>query len=241
MKRSALIIGFVLSIVASAVLEKSYNYVVHGQFIISPFGGMHFVIAPLYLSSPQDSALFADTLQRSIFAETRKAMDENNLVPDEAELFNSYAYYLRFDKILRNHLLAIVAKHGCSDPVQTDQMLTAMACTLIKHNWMRQLHLYGNNIISYFGGYYFCALVGMLFLLSLYLSILHPNNSFSAISFVIMLAAIGNITATCLFISVQKRYSIYTDAFVVALIMIAVDHCFRIWSKKNLSFEKPMR
>ncbi|HZV11975.1 MAG TPA: hypothetical protein VFA55_02075 [Candidatus Kapabacteria bacterium] len=233
MRKGVLILGFVASLLASTFLEKSYHLAMNQRFEAAPFGGMHFAIAQLYLSSPQDSVCFNDALQRSVFVETRHDIEQDKLIPDEDEIFNPFAYSLSFDKILYGHLLPILGKHNSLDPVLNDQMLTSMGLTLMEHNWKRFLHLYANNVIFYFGGYYFCALVGVLFLFSFYRSISSPFEFITAASFFVLLTAIGNVTATCLFIFLQKRYSMYTDAFVILLIMIVLDRGFQNWKKNT--------
>jgi hypothetical protein len=233
LRKSVLIAGFILSLLASTLLEKSYHFVVNGRFETAPFGGMHMAIAPIYLSSPQDTVYFTDTLQRSIFIGTRLAAQDHGLIPDEDEIFRPYAYAMNFDKILYGDLLPVLGKHNCLDPVANDRMLAAMAYILIERHWMRFIHLYGNNVIYYFGGYFFCTLVVLCFFLSLFHVIKTPSDFFSTDSFFILLTAIGNVTATCLFIFVQKRYSMYTDVFIVVLLMIAFEYSLRNWLQKN--------
>jgi len=217
----------ILSIFTGTLLERTYHLLANQRFITTPFGGMQIAIAPMYLSTPQDSLLFSDTLQKSIFTETRAGMVSHNLIPEGWELYFPYAFALNYDKILYTELMPTLNIHGCLDPVENDRIMNNIALTLIKHNDISFLHLYVNNVIYYFGGVYYCVVVCLFLVFALYFTIKHPANVFSSASFFILLMAVGNATATCLFIFVQKRYTIYTDPFIMVLLLIAVSRCFQ--------------
>jgi len=234
-KTSILIFTFILMIVGTHLLEKTYHYIYTGKFKSIPFTGMQLVIAPLYVAKDSDVAFFKTDLQKNIFLKTRALMHQNNQSYDS---LNKKTY---FDVSVYNHFyenyntlcwktLSSVITQEIKDIYAIDSETIKMALILIQHNLTSYISLYLLNIISNIGGFYYTILLITFFGLSMFYFIKEKNN-FALISITILSLSASNYLLVALVEPVLKRYTHYTDTIQITLILILLYLVFQDKSK----------
>ena len=92
--------ALVLTIFVTDLAERSYHNVVRDQFIVTPSTGLQLVIAPLYLATAEDEALFDTPQKKKIFRETYARMQKFGLSfaplpPDFSNIpIDNYPFFL---------------------------------------------------------------------------------------------------------------------------------------------------
>lgn len=242
-ERKALKVGFltfafIISIISTHLLEKTYQYSVHGNFSIVPFTGIQLVVAPLYLAKDSDIHLFNTSLERVVFKETKEQLRQRKLSFDSrnessSDLTLYYAhFYESYGPICYGVLSPILAKNGINDVYQIDKITTNMAIKLIYKNWKACFILYLLNIIFNMGGYYYCLFLAIVGLFAL----IHYYKHRDALSLGCLLAfalSAANYSLITLVELILRRYSVYTDSIQISLLLVCIMVAFRAWSAQH--------
>lgn len=223
---------FGLSIIATNLLERSYQYSQHGHFSIAPFTGVQLVVAPLYLANDADSELFKTPLEKSVFLTTRQILQDKKISYDtrpneQAGVFTLSTYthfYEHYNTICWEALRTALTKHAVVDVYQVDALTLDMATTLIQAHLIDYIALYFANIVFNLGGFYYAFFLGILFLLLIVKLIYNKPaiapTPLTLTMFLSLLLTFANYSLVALVEPVLKRYSAYTDTIQISLLLV---------------------
>ncbi len=211
----------IAALVGTTLAEMTYQRVVNGRFTTPPMGGIHAIAAPLYYAQLSDSSLFTDPFERTLFVEMRCEVEARRDLPDSASPYHPFNYYAKFDNIVHLDVWKVLNEHGI-EPAARDPLLMSMVRTLEKRHWRDHAQLYVNNVIYGFGGYFQAALIAVLMLVTVRGAFGRSPDFLASAVFMVTLVAAGNILAVNAIMPLQKRYTMYTDAFVALILLVAV-------------------
>jgi hypothetical protein len=243
-----LTVTFVLSIVGTHLLERTYQYLNDNHFATLPFTGMQLVVAPLYLSTPNDVELFETTLEKTIFLKVQEKMQAKQLsyqaintrphfnlaiYPQFLNLVVYPHYFESYGPICWEILFPILSEQGFKDLYEIDSFTTHMALTLIQAHFKEYLALYASNIIFNLGGLFPTLFLGLIALLAFIYHCLKKDNLSLGILVTLLLTS-GNYLLVAIVEPILIRYSIYTTVLSLAMLTITLSFAFQHW--KDISY-----
>lgn len=218
-------IYFILSIVSSHLLEKTYQYYYHGQFARVPFTGMQLVVAPLYLSKAEDSVFLKTKLEQDLFKDVwtqmkKKKLHFASLNSDGYFHVNTYTHFNNhYNDICWGTVSPLLSKHKLTTPYQIDATLTQMGTSLIFNNLKGFFTLYCLNILFNLGGLYYALLIMVTGFAAVTIFV-KTRSTVSMAYLLITLLTAGNYFLIALVEPVLRRYSAYTDVLQVSIFLI---------------------
>lgn len=251
-KLSLLTIAFALSILGTHLLERTYQYFNHNHFTTIPFTGMQLIVAPLYLSTPNDAALFENTLEKIIFLEIQEKMQAKHLsyqtintsphfnltiYPQFLNLAVYPHYFENYGPICWEVLFPVINEIDENNNLylnhyDRDTLLIKMALTLIQVHLKEYLALYISNIIFNLGGLFPTLLfVLMAFLAFVYHCLRRDDLSLGLV--VTFLLTFGNYFLIAIVEPILIRYSIYTNTLLLGMLTIALSIAFQHGKKTS--------
>ncbi len=238
-KIALLCFALLASFIAADLAEKSYHYAVNGHFTTVPHLGMQFIVAPLYLASESDAALFSDPIERAIFTESYKNMQEKCLNAECAFKGSHPPYqhfYLHYNNIGWGVLWPVAIQYTQGNLPKIDELTLKISFKLILNNWQRWVKLYLGNIVNNIGGYYFAFWLCLIFAVSFF-SHLKNKDRFSIGLFFTILMTFGNYSLIALVEPAMAPYNFYTNTvlfcFLIILIMKYLRKSFQLDNNNN--------
>ncbi len=224
--RLLLLAVFVFSIVATNLIEKTYQYIQDGRFSTIPFTGMQLLVMPMLVANESDEYLFRDEAQREIFRGIYNEMAAreitfNDLGSISLNLYNTYANY--YDQI-SHHVIPQTVKDVLGedyDSYEMDSRTVQMSLVLIKHHFKNYLKVYLKNIETNSGKKAFI----MFWLLVSAIAFINYMTRRSGLSMILLFALImqyGNYMLIALVEPIIWRYTIYTNQVLFALLALFV-------------------
>ncbi|MCH9769717.1 MAG: hypothetical protein K0U12_02445 [Gammaproteobacteria bacterium] len=143
-----LLIGliFLLTIVLTTLLNRGYQYVVHGKFASNTSNGALLLVQPMFLAKPNDAKLFKDPKLKSLFNSLYQANTQAKFTlatldpkPNYIRFLKDAAYFRSVFDPIQNQNFRKLNQLGYTSPYQQDIILKKLAITLLKHNWKQNL------------------------------------------------------------------------------------------------------
>lgn len=240
-KITLLIICFLISIVATNLLERTLHYIEFKRFSMVPFTGIQLIIAPMFLAEASDEKLFDDPLEKKIFQLSYAKMQENkfNWQREDDSRFNSitlYHFLENYNNICWQTLAPILYNAGL-DPYQSDALTLHMAFPLIFKHLGEYLLLMIMNVIFNSGGFYltiFCASLTILALAQHFLpktfgmpGYIEISKRLSLLWLISYLLSCGNYILITLVEPLLIRYTTYSETVQVAILLILAIYAFK--------------
>lgn len=224
----SLIVGvFLISIIATNLIERSYQYLMHDHFETIPFTGFQLTVAPLYVSKPSDAIHFSDPKVRALFSEIHAKLEKKNatlhsLKPNKVEVDHFYHHFAGvYNTICWGTVKTTLAEHGISDWYEIDKITLEMAKTLIQLHPKEWFKLYFSSVKFKMGGYYYLFFLSAVLILSFFKSI-HSKDKLSLSLFVVSLFTFANYTAVALVEPINRRYACYTETMQICMFLICI-------------------
>ncbi len=228
---------FLLPIVfftASLFLEKSYMYVKTGHFIGTPAG--QFIIAsPLYIAKVSDIDLLKTPRQKQFLSKALKERDIQKLGMHKENYANfSWPYPKKFEVIhdILRYEITTKALNGLNlGLIDSEKLLSEVAVTVLKNNFVDFLNLYYRNIINNMGGYYYFYLMCCTFFVCLWKLVLKEKNPLLYFGLMATSLHFLNYGAVAIFLPVIQRFAIYTNGLMICFWLLCLHLMFV--SKEN--------
>lgn len=226
--RWLLLAVFVLSIVATNLIERTYQYIRHGAFSTVPFTGRQLLVMPMFVAKADDGNLFDVAEQREIFTRIYGELEDEKIsfAHHGATALHLYSMYEQHYNDVSHHVIPRAAREVMGagyDEYAMDETTTRMSLVLIRHNLKDYLKLYLKNIEVNAGKKAF-----VLFLLLLFvLTGIHYIKHRSRVSLIVLLALIlqfGNYMLIALVEPIIWRYTVYTNQVLFVLLALCVTH-----------------
>jgi hypothetical protein len=232
-KLISITLAFLLSIVVTDLLERSYHYIYHNRFSHVPFTGIQLIVAPMYVAKSQDINLFTNKIEQQIFKEINENIEKNILSQlsefNRKNCFFYYHFYNYYNTMHHGIIPAAFSKNNISDPWKLDKIAIKMSLVLIINNLKNYLFLYILNIILNLGGFFFVMLLSFLFLYTLFWQIKFKDN-LSLITIAILMFSFANYGLVALVETAFNRYTHYTDTI---LMLVLFTHIASLWKIKH--------
>lgn len=230
----ALLLGmFIISIIATNILEKTYQYIQHDKFTTIPFTGRQLLVLPMFVAKAGDANLFADnSVQQRVFSDIYAEMTHRRITfaDQSLPLLNLYNVFEKHYNTVSHRIIppAVHKAFGVGfDEYKLDACTVQIALTLIKHNFKDYLKLYAKNIEVNLGQKSF-----VLFLLLVFaVTFINYIKSRSLILLILLFALIlqfGNYMLIALVEPILWRYTIYTNQVLFVLMALCMVRRSRI-------------
>ncbi len=199
-------------IVTCNILEKAYHYKFHGEFAATPSIGIHLAVTPFYLSSLDDVQHVKSKENKELFLEMRENIDDLQ--------FHDY-FYVAYDEIVYSVFYPTLEKNGITNHYDIDKTMMKFVYPLVKANWKKHVEHFIRVFSKYLGGYYFVLFVALIFIMS-FLRYFKRDDKLSQAMFFATLLHLGNTSSLAIIQSVHFRYSCYTSAIFLCMLIIYV-------------------
>lgn len=221
---------FVLSIVVTDLLERSYAYMNHGKFSTVPFVGFQLSVAPLYFSQNSDAELFEEPLVRELFIEVHKRMTDKGITYETFDPrvmdFYGHHYAGSYNPICWLVVRKVLAERGINDWYEIDRITMQWSKVLLLKRPLDHIKLFFHAVKEKMGGYYLMLLHIVLLTVSFFACLLRQNLVLSTVTLFATLATFGNYTLVSLVEPILRRYASYTETIqlcvLLTLLLVAI-------------------
>jgi|GEM_PF-6639818 len=229
LKKGLVIIGvFIAGIFVSDALQKTYNYIYHGRYVLSQFGGFSFLPLQLYLSCPEDINLFSNQKEREFFKKVYSAMDEGKMLHKYNYTHGGVesAHFLTFFNPILGSATTILNelygnKKGKSEVdglIEQNKFFQKVSKRLFIKNYKKFLKFSLRSIYEVIG---FFSLLPICLLVFGIWRFLNKKNNLSLFFIVTGLLFFSNYSLILLFQPLfSMRYRFYTDIMIVVVFVI---------------------
>lgn len=222
---------FILTILATNLLDRSYHYVMNDSFTTEPFSGLSIIIQPLYLASPDAAKYFTNPKEKAIVQSLLNKINGQKLNSDVKALASTkiqyYEYanqgYTRSYLPIQYSVNKIVTGISFDDIYRVDsaalfslnKTTLSISKTLFLHNIKENIYLYCYRMIDFMGGIapflFFC----LLFFIAIIKIFRNRNINDSSITelfvFLILLTTFFNAMIVAVAEPFCARYFCYTQ------------------------------
>jgi hypothetical protein len=115
--------------------------------------------------------------------------------------------------------------------IDSEKLLSEVAVTVLKNNFVDFLNLYYRNIINNMGGYYYFYLICCTFFVCLWKLILKKKNPLLHFGLMATSLHFLNYGAVAIFLPVIQRFAIYTNGLMICFWLLCLQLMFV--SKEN--------
>lgn len=219
---------FIGSLMVLLLAERSYHYMLTGNFKSSTAKGSLLLVQPLFLANEEDGKHFKDPKLRDTFLmlyqeNYNKGYLLNSIKPINAPNFdklNVYAnFYQAFDPIQEVNKRAISRTFKLSS-FEVNKLYTEIALTLLHHNIKNNLSFFIWKIIYSFGGYYYTLIWIFLTVMLFFKAIQNKQDFLPVTCLALLLLSLGNSMVIALSEMMLPRYLAYS--FLAMLILISL-------------------
>ena len=224
--RLILLAVFIFSIIATNMIEKTYQYIKHDKFTTVPFTGRQLLVMPMFVAKESDKNLFARENQRDIFMHIYDEMASEGIAfyHKGSPSINAYIAYERHYNDISHYIIPRSAQKVMGaqyDEYKMDACTVQMSLVLIRHNFKDFLKLYLKNIEMNSGKKPFVLFLFLVFTLTLINYIKHRSKASLILLFALILQ-LGNYMLIALVEPIIWRYTIYTNQVLFALLALCV-------------------
>lgn len=220
------------------LLDKTYHYLQHGNFISTPFTGIQLATTAFYSSDKDDYILF-DGKDRTVVKNVLdsaydKGLSYNSLLRSHRNVGSSelawhftHSYNDLCHRTLRPIIFNSISEENLALKWKKfDNITISFALTLIIDNWQNFSRVFLVNIIenvfkNYFNIFIFLSIF-LLLILKFHKNFVNPTYLIILISF---LFTSFNLILVSLVEPVMERYTIYTDV-LIGISFILLIHSF---------------
>lgn len=233
-KKYALITVLLVCVpLAYTILDKTYHKAVHGHFVSTPWTGIHLMAPGLFLSHPEDVAIFSNENDKAFFAKLNDTLRKRKLnihtLPKGKE---PITVFIEEYAAIPNGTIYNVGKELVpyttlnEQYIQLDAITKRLALPLITQNFKAYMVLFIQNFTYPFGS----SKVLLLWLLtlgfSLYLYVVYKSNTFLIITF-LQTALFCNVAIVAIGMYTIKRFMFYNDWIVFLLLFVLFDYAWK--------------
>jgi len=232
-----LIAIFILLVISTNLIERTYSYFLFNKFDKVNLSGVQLSAAAFYLSSVEDVRIFTDSTEIKFFKGvqdiTHKQNSWNLAYAKTTEGNNGLGYYqMTYNKIIWQAVFPeavkcvphLEATNDMSGWIYVNKLTKSVSFKLIKQHWKEFSSLIAMNVL--FGlGYKYFAFIFLLFLvISVVFSIKYKNNFSILYSLLLMIGLLNVLLVSMLEPASEQRYFIYNYALYITLIIITINN-----------------
>ena len=224
--RLILLAVFIFSIIATNMIEKTYQYIKHDKFSTVPFTGRQLLVMPMFVAKESDKNLFPTEKQRDIFIHIYDEMvnEEITFIHNGSTTINAYNVYERYYNIISHHTIHQSAQKVVGaqyDEYEMDACTVQMSLVLIRHNFKDYLKLYLKNIEMNSGKKPFVLFLFLVFIVTCISYMKHRSKVLLILLFALILQ-LGNYMLIALVEPIIWRYTIYTNQVLFSILALCV-------------------
>ena len=217
---------FILSIIATNLLERTYQYIRDDRFRTIPFTGRQLLVIPMFVAREDDKDLFDDEDRRDIFSLIYRYMADEEITSTDlgSVSLNVYNAYERHYNHISHYLIPGSARAVLGeryDEYRMDEHAVQISLALIKRHFKDYLRVYLKNIEVNSGKK---AIVFFFFFLFV-LTLINYTRLRSKILLILLFAFImqmGNYMLIALVEPIIWRYTVYTNQVLFVLVALCV-------------------
>ena len=221
----ALIAVFLGALLAAFLFERLVNLGQHDRFVSAPVSGIHKIVAPLYLSEPEDEQLFVgEPRLRALFhafqsrmaaRNLRRADAVNGLVPAD-ELVGHYQ--ASYGPIMRDVVLPILEQRGRDDWFEIDRVTREIGWRLLRERPGAWTRLSLESTVHGLGGFYPMTLLLAALAIAGFVQ-LRRRDALSLTLATILLFHLMNVATAALLGNPTRAAALYTEPVVIVLLL----------------------
>lgn len=226
----------ILVVVGTNLVDRTYHYAKHGRFMGTPFTGLQLVTDALYVSTAQDSLLFADQLDREMFNAVYAAISEQGLIMESKKAENPsigpseiiYHYNYSYNPICHDNTKLILGSYFEDETTieywkNIDEVTLRMSKELIKKHPVEFVKLYIWDITR---NGFFANIFLIFFVITLIYSLIvifrFPDNKIFIFLVLSSFIVISNFLLVALVEPILDRYSFYGNIIYYASLFVAI-------------------
>jgi hypothetical protein len=215
---------FILSIIATNMLERTYQYVRHDRFTTIPFTGRQLLVIPMFVAREDDKDLFNDEERRDIFSLVYKYMADEDIAFSElgSISLNVYSAYERHYNHISHYLIPGSAQAVLGDRYDEyamDEHAVKISLALMKRHFKDYLRVYLKNIEVNSGRKAIVFFFFFLFVLTL-INYIRLRSKVLLILLFAFIMQLGNYMLIALVEPIVWRYTVYTSQVMFVLIAL---------------------
>ena len=211
------------------MIDNSYHKVVHGIFDTTPFGYVNAITLPLFVSEEGDVKDLKSQVERGIFSETYKELDNLGLLQNHIKgnsskqydvFFNEFPVICNqtFHELSMDHFAKEFGRQN-RNAYLAEQASKEMMPILVKNNFQKYISLLWESVVRSFYGIIPLILVVVLFGYSFYTSFKKWNLPNGILLFASLLIITNAFLAAFAAIPIM-RYLFYNFFFVILIALI---------------------
>jgi len=215
-----------------SLLQKTFNYVVHGTYINISSTGLQVMIMPFFVADSEDYKIYDDPKTQEYYKHMYQVAVDRKLLDDFYVPVNDNVFH-HFDYNFVNISYGILSQEGRkflmpSNPdshealIANDRFLMDMWLPLLFDNFWKCLDLFYKNVAHAFGGFYMIWLSLLLLVGSLYVWKMY-NEKLGLLAFIFMLFTFSNILLICIVQHSIGRYMIYHQWILPILFILLLN------------------
>jgi hypothetical protein len=237
--RLMLLVIFIFSIIATNMIEKTYQYIKHDRFSTVPFTGRQLLVIPMFVANESDKNLFAEEKQRDIFVHIYDEMVGEGLafIHKGSPSIDTYNVYERYYNHVSHDIIPRSARRVMGkqyDEYEMNALTSQMSLVLIKHNFKDFLKLYLKNIEVNSGKKPFVLFLILVFTLTL-IDYVRRRSKVSLILLFALILQLGNYMLIALVEPIIWRYTVYTNQVLFTVMALCIAFGTRYDHRNNPS------
>lgn len=228
-----LLCTFLIVPLMSSVLDKTYHYFEHDEFISTPWTSLHLLTPALFVADADDISLFEKPIERTLFSKLHDTLSKRklNLYTLSSKKDPIGVFTNRYSDIangtIYNFGKLVVAPTGSENEryIALEKQTIALVLPLILKNFKQWVSLYMKNFILGFGN----AKQLLLTLIILCFCVIKYIKTNSAIFGIITLClsfVIANIALVAIGMHTIKRFTFYNDWVLFLIVFILLNQLY---------------
>ncbi|KAA1242625.1 glycosyltransferase family 39 protein [Aquimarina sp. RZ0] len=235
-------IAFIAMPVLVSVIQKTFNYAVHDNYINISSTGLQVMIMPFFVADAEDYLLYKSPKTQAYYKQMYQTAVDRKLLDDFYKPVNDNVFH-HFDYNFVNISYGVLSKKGRlflrpSDPdsieamIENDKFLMDMWLPLLLDNFWKCLDLFYKNVEHAFGGFYMIWFYVLVFVFSGY-SWRKYDDELALFSLLLMVLTFSNILLVCIVQHSIGRYMIYHQWFLPVLLILLFNRLLLLQKSKT--------